>query len=401
MSGAARYAAVLRSPHVLAVTSWSVLARVPLGITSLALVLFLREETGSYAAAGVVAAGFAIATGLTAPLLGRLVDRRTPQVLVPLALTHGAALAAVVPLARADVPVPVLVLVALVGGAAFPPISSVGRALLPGMLARRPDVLPAAFALDSVLIEVVFVGGPLIVAAFAALGSPGTALLLASGCLAGGTLGFVATAPARAWVATPVVPGSAGPLGALTVPGIRTLVLATVPFGFCIGAIEVAVPAFSEDRGHPELAGVLLATWSVASAVGGLVFGARITDATLTRTWVRFALVLPLGIAPLLLAPSVAAMALLILPAGALNAPLLSTGNQLVSAIAPAGLATEAYTWPLTSLLIGIAAGNAAGGALAEAVDWRAAVTAAVAAALVSSVVAQTRRGTLGAAVAT
>ena len=138
--------------------------------------------------------------------------------------------------------------------------------------------------------------------------------------------------------------GSHGALGALRSGGVRTLMLATLPIGFCFGAVEISLPAFAKQYGAPEWAGVLLSIWALASAVGGLAYGARNWRLPLDAVYLRLAALLPLGFLPALAAPSVAAMALLILPAGLLIAPLGAAGNQLIGQVAPAGAVTEAYT---------------------------------------------------------
>jgi hypothetical protein len=48
----ARYARILRTPHVMPLLVAALVARLPIGIDSLAIVLFLRQRTGSYAVAG-------------------------------------------------------------------------------------------------------------------------------------------------------------------------------------------------------------------------------------------------------------------------------------------------------------------------------------------------------------
>jgi hypothetical protein len=58
---------------------------------------------------------------------------------------------------------------------------------------------------------------------------------------------------------------------------------------------------------------------------------------------VRLAALLPLGFLPLVLATPVPAMALVLFAAGAVIAPLLATGYQLVGDVAPVGMTTEAY----------------------------------------------------------
>jgi len=51
-----RFARVLRAPDVARLLGAAVLARMPIGIDSLGMVLFVRAETGSFARAGLVAA---------------------------------------------------------------------------------------------------------------------------------------------------------------------------------------------------------------------------------------------------------------------------------------------------------------------------------------------------------
>src|SRR4051812_50204610 len=94
MSARGRYARILRAPYVMPLIVAALVARLPIGIDSIAIVLFLRERTGSYAAAGAVSAAFALGGGAGAPLSGRPVDRfGHPRVLVPPALVHGGRLA--------------------------------------------------------------------------------------------------------------------------------------------------------------------------------------------------------------------------------------------------------------------------------------------------------------------
>jgi hypothetical protein len=109
----------------------------------------------------------------------------------------------------------------------------------------------------------------------------------------------------------------------------------------------------------------------------------------------RVALLLPVSFLPLALATSPATMALLVVPAGLLIAPLIATRNELAGVVAPAGAQTEAYTWPLTALIAGIALGAAAAGALADATSWQTAVLAATVAAAVGAAVSAGRRATL------
>jgi MFS family permease len=400
MSAAARYAAVLRTPHVLPLVLASMLARLPIGIEGLAVVLYLSQVRGSFAVAGLVSGGFALGAAVGAPLQSRLIDRMGQRaVLFPAVLGHAASVAALIALTELGAPAGVLAAVGLVGGVSTANVSSAMRALWPELLTGRDELVPTAFALDSVALELLFTSGPLLTAVVVALVSPAAALLLAAVLGFAGTLAFVAQPPSRRWRPHPDA-GSHGRLGALRSGGVRTLMLATLPVGFGFGAIEITLPAFAKVHDAPELAGVLLATWAMASAAGGLLYGARTWGRSLHGTYLWLAAILPLGFLPALAAPGIAAMAVLILPAGMAIAPLLAAGNQLAGQVAPAGAVTEAYTWPVTALIAGFAAGAAVGGVLIEAIDWRAGPLAASVAAATGCALALARRRTLAAALA-
>ncbi len=392
MSG---YAAVLRVPHVAALIAATLLARFPIGINALAIILYLRAERGSFAVAGAVAGALAAGSGVGAPIQGRLVDAfGQRRVLVPLGIVHAGALGALVVGTEAGAPAAALFACGLLAGFAIPPTSSVLRSMWPSLLRERPELLQPAYALDSVLIELIFVLGPLLTAAVATVLEPQAALVVSAASVVVGTVAFTALPPSRAMRPDPHRP-RAGALGALASPGVRTLVLTSLPAGVAIGICEVALPAFGDAYGAAATAGILLAVWSLGSAAGGLVYGALPNRPPLDRVHLAVAALLPLGLLPLAAAPSVAVMALLVIPAGMFIAPLLATRNELVGWVAPEGSRTEAYTWPVTAFVGGIAVGSAVAGAIVEAASWRTAFVVAGAVAAVGTVVAVARRGTI------
>jgi MFS family permease len=391
-----RYARVLRAPHARALLLAELPARLPVGINGLAIVLFCREHTGSYAAAGAVAAAFGLAVGVTAPLLGRLIDRRgLARVVLPFSVAHAVAMGLLVACGLGGSPVGVLVVLAALAGAFIPPLGSISRALWPRILKDEdPGLLATALALEGVLVELIFVTGPLLVALLAALVDPAVALVLSPILLVVGLIGYLMQPPVRTWIISEDA-SSHGAWGALRSPGIRTLALTTLPMGFCFGAMEVTLPAFSEDQGLRSLAGVLVAVWSLGSAIGGLAYGARSWTGSPGRRYARLAALLPIGYLPLALAPSMGVMFALALIAGICIAPTLTAANQIAGEVAPVGAETEAYTWPITALVGGIATGNWVAGAIVESVSWEAAFLACAAGAGMSALIAALRWRTL------
>jgi predicted MFS family arabinose efflux permease len=298
-------------------------------------------------------------------------------------------------LGSSGAPIGVVVAVSFAAGALFPPSPSVLRARFPALLRDAPDLIPSAYALDAVLLEIGFVVGPVIVTVIVAtLGGAASLVLSATAVLVGVSL-FVWALPADdRSVERPL----SGLLGVLRSPAVRTLVVTMLPVGAAIGAVEVVVPAFTREESYPHLAGLLLAGWSIASAVGGLVYGARVRSRSLAAIHLALTLALPLALVPLLAATSLPLMALLLLPAGILIAPIIATRNELASEAAPPGTETEALTWPLTALVGGLALGAGVGGALIDESGWRAAVLFAVASAGVGGLMAALRRGSLAGA---
>ena len=264
----------------------------------------------------------------------------------------------------------------------------------PGLLRDRPQLIQAAYALDSVLIELIFIAGPLVTALVATFLAPPAALVLSAASVIIGTVTFTALPPSRAMRPQRDRP-RAGALGALGSPGVRTLVLTSLPAGIGIGICEITLPAFSDASGAAATAGVLLAIWSLGSAAGGLVYGALPNRPPLNRVHLAVAALLPLGLLPMAAAPSVAVMALLVIPAGMFIAPLLATRNELVGWVAPEGARTEAYTWPVTAFVGGIAIGSALAGAIVESASWRTAFVVAAAITAVGTVIAVARRNTV------
>ena len=389
-----RYGEILRTPQVTPLVASSLLSRLPIGINSLALVLFLSAKTGSFAVAGSVAGSLAAGSGVGAAFAGRLVDRLgARRVLVPLACIHAASLGAIVASAYAGLPAALMIAFGLLAGAATPPTSSVMRSLWADLL--PPQLHQAAYALDSTLIELIFITGPLLTAALTALISPAAALVVSPVAAIAGTALFTALPAAHGLEPHPDA-HAAGPLGALASPGVRTLILISVPAGIGIGILEVGIPGFCRIEGVPAAAGVLLAVWSFGSGVGGLAYGLLPRRAGLDRTHLLFAALLPLTFLAPAAAPSVEAMALLVIPAGCMIAPLLATRNELVARVAPENARTEAYTWPVTAFVAGIAIGSALAGVLLEGPGWRTAFVAAAAIGFTGFLLAVARRRTLG-----
>jgi predicted MFS family arabinose efflux permease len=388
--------AFLRVPGFARLFAASLAGRLPASALGLVFILRARELTGSFAAGGAVAASYALANGLTAPVLGRLVDRRGQgAVLVPASVVVAAALVAF-SLLRAGVAVPVAMACAAVAGAAFPPLGPCLRTLWPGLLGDDPARTHAAFALESAALEITYIAGPVVIAGAIGSQSTAAATLTCAALVLVGTCSFAAGAASRAW--RPAATAGTGGIGALRAPGVRTLMIVFLLLGATFGSVEVAVPVASEAAGVAGATGLLLGVWGFGSLLGGLLSARAGAPADPAR---RLSLLLAaLAAGHLLLAVPAGPLGLagLLLIAGVGIAPAIAAAYGLVDGVAPAGTVTEAYTWLTTGIAAGLAAGAAITGALAEAQGAGAAFAVAAAACATAAAVGAIGRPTLVAA---
>jgi MFS family permease len=355
----ARYRSVLSVPGCARVLSTALIARLPQGMTSLGILLLVRSHTGSYAAAGIAVGAYDFATAAGAPLVGRLVDRfGRRRVLGPGAILQTLVLVALVGTAHAGAgAVPLVVLSALAGGL-WPPIAPSVRALLRDLV-REPTIRETAYALESVIQELVWITGPLVVAGVIAFASPATALLLSGTVSVCGTLLFVSSPAALGRGSRGARTGRSR---VLAIPELRTMLSPIFLNGLAIGAIAVGLPALALHAGSRPASGLLLALWSVGSITGGLWYGSREWQAPLTA---RYRALLWTGVicmAPLIAARTVPEGLVGAVLAGLVIAPVFSCQYALVGRTVPTGVETEAFTWVSSALIGGLAAGSALGG---------------------------------------
>jgi predicted MFS family arabinose efflux permease len=364
-----RYRSLFALPHVPRLVAASLIVRLNFGLP-LAIVLLVREATGSYALAGAAAAASSATFAIVSPIRGRLVDRLNPaRVLVPMAFGLAAVLGLLVFAALAGAPGWVLVAIAALSGCTHPPLVASMRTLW-AWLTPSEDAAQAAYSLEAVLTEVGAIAGPLLVAAIVTLWSPEAATVTMAVLMLAGNLLFASAAPAREWRGAERTVGRLGPLVS---PVMRAVVISNIPFGAAVVALDIAAPAFAEEHGSASFGGVLLAALAAGSLVGGLWYGTWKPPAgRATRRYALLCGLLALGFAPLALATSNAALVPLMALAGFGFAPASAAASQVIDEHAPAGTGTEAWTWIISAYMAGAAIGGAAAGVVVEELGVRA-----------------------------
>jgi MFS family permease len=354
--------AILGAPGIARTYGTSLIARLPMGAHGLVLLLFVHQLTGSYALGGAASGAFALSLALSSPPLGRLIDRygQTP-VLVPLAFAQGA-LHLALATAPGDTPAGFLIAGAVLTGLLLPPMSAAARALWADLLDR--SVLPAAYALEAAVLELVYIFGPLVIVGIVASFSLRLALLVNGACVLVGTLWFASSRQSRHWR------GAAGAerhwSGPLASRAVRVLLVAIALVGVALGAMEVGIAAVASASGTASAAGPILAASGAGSLIGGLLAGRFKPTDHPARRFAWLLLALAVGMVPWALAPSLVWLGVAVFIGSIPIAPAFATSSALIGDCAPEGTVTEAFTWNGTSLSGGLAIGAAATGLLAN-----------------------------------
>ena len=382
------YRSILARPGAALFSATGIVARMPISMLGVGIVLLVSGATGSYGVAGGVSAVQLVAAALVAIPMGRLIDRfGQARVVVPAVTSFGLGLSLLCLSVQQDWPIVMTYASAVVAGLSLPPVGSCVRARWSHALTGEPRSLQTAFALEAVADEVVFMVGPILVTVLATTVHPvaglGTAIALA--CL--GTW-FLA---AQRATEPPAAPRSEVRAERPRMPW-RTVVPLTavsLALGAQLGNAEVVTVAFSQEQGSRAYAGPLLAVWAFGSLLAGLVSGAinwrRGPDQRL-----RWGTVLiTLTMAPLTLVGSVPVMAVVLFVAGFAIAPTLIATMSLTEQRVPPGRLTEGMAFVQTGIVAGVAPGAAIGGAVVDASGASTAYLVSVAAGVLGIVAAQ------------
>ena len=357
------YRRVFAHPGALAFSATGLLARLPVAMMTLGIVLLVSALTGSYSLAGQISAAFVIGNGAAAIPHGRLVDRfGQHRLLYADSALFGLATGLMVVSIREDWALPLPHLLAVLAGVGMPMIGTMVRSRWAHLLDDEGEK-QTAFAVESVVDEAIFVTGPVIVTFLSTLYAPESGLLVALVIGTGGTLALAAqrrTEP-PAHPRDPAVARAPMPWR-LLVP----LTLAALALGSLFGAQGVATVAYADDAGRKAFSGVMLALFSLGSGIAGVVAGAM--------TWRRGPLqrartglvLLALGVLVLPLLDGLAVISAMLFVTGLTLAPTLIALLSIIERSVPRSRLNEAMGVVQTGVGAGLAPGAGIAGVVAD-----------------------------------
>ncbi|QAY73365.1 MFS transporter [Agromyces protaetiae] len=365
------YSELLKVPGVARIIVAQLTARFPSGMLSLAFLLHVERQTGSFGIAGLVLAATSLGQAIAGPLTSRLMGRFGMRPV--LITTLGVCASAVVAIALIPPVLPLYLVLGLVAGLATPPVQPAVRTIYPKMVNSRQ--LTPLFSLDASAQEIIWVVGPVVTTFISTQIGTVWGILFAAVMMVAGGAWFISS-PELGRVRIPRSKRKFGVV--LTRPAV---LLATVVGFLLIGAcaaIEAGVVAVF-GHGGPQ-AGIVLAIFSVGSLAGGLFLGHTPIGpwSTARRMFIVF-----FGTALAAFAMDFWWLAVTLFIAGIGIAPALAVLFAIVSASVKFSDTAEAYGWVGTGQLIGAALGSALAGFLidgngAVGAFWAAGVLAAL-----------------------
>jgi MFS family permease len=365
----ALYQRLLSKPGRARIVAWSMVARLATGMNGLALTLGAQHVTGRYDAAGFVTACFLIACASAAPFLGRWVDQKGPQRLVPLmACGYVAAMLALF-FIPTTTPFWVFGALAACAGMCVPPVSTLSRAMW-----QKSDLSDsekrAGVSIEGVLTEMAFMFGPLLVSTALALNQPRLGTVFCALFCAAGIFGFLRAGGTNQWgrVEQKVERHFLGPL---QTKGFVPLMCACVSLCMAFGMNEMVLIAFAKSLNAPALVGWLYFALCLTSTIGTLWFGGLKLRWSLPTCLAAFTVYTGITFAAMAYLQSFWPMFLLALASGSFAGASIAAIFSMSSSVVPTRYATESGTWLGSMLLVGIGSGFALGGVILERFDWQ------------------------------
>jgi len=330
-----------------------------MSMLGLGVVLFITLQGHSYALAGAVSASGALINSFCGPFLSRRIDRLGQHRVLPIAAAISISFQVVfIVLVLHNAPIWTWFLTWCLGDAFIPNVGSLIRARWAAVLSDVASVR-SAFAFESVIDELVFITGPP-VATFLAIGVTDYASVVASMILlATGTMFLV---PQRA-----TEPPLSGPehhegRAAILTPGIPLVSAVLLLVGVLFGAFEVGTVAFADEAGQPGATGILIAVYSIGSAVAGLTLGSLHLRLPLPRQFLLAMVFLSLSSLPIPFIHQVWVLGVVGMVMGLGVSPVLITGFGLAEELVPSERLTEGLTVVGAGIGIGFAVGSSLAG---------------------------------------
>jgi MFS family permease len=355
------YRKALTRPEIPRVVAALFLCQLSSGMVGLAMLIASEHVTGSYAVAGTVAGLYALALAFGAPTWGRIADTWGPRrALGSAAVLQAAALAGFV-VALGAAASWGLFLAAMIAGAASPPSSPVAKRVF--VSGHDQGHQRGLLAITGLFAEVVFVLGPLVVAAVTAVAGAASAVAAAATTAQLGVW-WLRGAPAVRSLRHAGREIRDGVIRHGWNPAQLHVIGVTVLGAFAIGAVQVSTVAHADVLGAD--AGVLVAAIAGGGVLASFLYGGAAVPGPLPVHLGVCLVAYGVLIATMGMAPGLLISVVVLMLIGAATGPADTIENLLISERTPAPSQTHAFSVLVTANWLGFAVGSAVAGSLSR-----------------------------------
>lgn len=359
------YAVVYSKPGTKAFSLSGALARFPMSMVGIGIILMIEGLYNSYELGGQVSAAYVIAQALCSPQIAKLVDRKgQARIMRPMVVVSSLSLTALVISAMTHQATMWLFLFAVLTGATIGSIGAMVRARWSHII-NDPRELHTAYSLEAAIDELIFVIGPIAATVLATSVSPWSGLAVPIVLMIVGGFWFLSQKRTEPPTVVPVT-GEHVPT-VLRNPAVLAVIAIFICTGVIFGAADVSTIAFAEEQGNKGMSGVVLGVFALGSCISGLAYGARQWASPL---WKRFLVgIIALGVLVCLFfaAKNLIVLSLAMFLAGFAISPTLINGNNMIQLVVAPRQLTEGLTWVGTALGVGVSIGSSVAGSRIDA----------------------------------
>ena len=397
---ASPYARLFRIPGAKAFCVSGAVARLPISMMSLGIVLALNHLYDNWTVAGTMSAVYVFALSCVTPFYARAFDRFGQRRVGRIALAvQVVSMLAFAFAALVRVPIPLLFALAVVMGLTQFSFGALVRTRWAYALRGVEDgeaLLNTAYAMEAAIDEVVFILGPILAAWLATSVHPVSQLFVPTlACGIGGAVFFsLKSTQPPAMVETVDVSGvgagaaadrptsgnadslsldplrrqGARPRSVLLYGGVLPLLIVFVVFNMSFTAFDVSITASIKSMGLEGFLGLQLAMFALGSCIGAIVFGSRQLKGSHWGHMVMFLCLLAVGYVGFRLAmDNLLLLGAVEILTGLFVSPLFTTGNLIVKDLVPAESLTEGLSWVTTAGTVGTSIGSSVAGITLDA----------------------------------
>ncbi|MDQ8952136.1 MFS transporter [Acinetobacter rudis] len=359
------YLQLFKAPGSLAFTLSAFVARLALPMIGIGIITLLAQLNYGYARAGIISAIFVLSYALISPQVSRLVDQHGQGTVVLISAAMSViGLSGLAISAYSFWPFWSLVIFSVLAGF-IPSMSAMVRARWTALY-RDQTELRTAYSLESVLDELTFIIGPPLCVGMSVLYAP-AGLIMAAGLLAIGVVLFTlekTTQPQITHATTNIEQNQKSSV--ISLPNVQLLAACMIALGFMVGIIDVASVAFAQQQEAPLTASLVLSAYALSSCLAGLTFGAIQFKSSLQTLLLWSSLGTAIMSFGIFFVNHVYMLSIIVALLGVFFAPTMISLMSILEQQVANNKLTEALTWLLAALNIGVAVGAAATGQLIE-----------------------------------